>query len=409
MANPKAYLPPSLLESTIHSLLNSISFPIPKSVTLLPSSAAYHTIYILSYPSLAFLKHHIKWKLSSSVSSQTEIILRIAGNHFPLIKTQNECAVLKWLARNTSIPVPSIFHYDATSSNPIGHEYMLMSKLSGQPFSSMRASVSASEYEPHLSALVEQVADIVAELASHTWSHFGGLQETPEEGIIPGPIIDENMWQAPELHLFWSPSIINPDYQTDKPITQSDLNITGPFPTYTSLCLAQASKYIFAICTHPSLSPIRDFLPQIQTFTAAMSHHAAELDQTAPILSHRDLHMGNIMYDPSTRRITGILDWEFSAIVPAPRWDPQRAFMWDAEGGDGRAALAERVMRRCAEKGSPFEAMTRYATERQENMQLAMNYLRAIVEVLPRGEGDVKPWQDWRGRMLVCMEAVGAD
>jgi hypothetical protein len=115
------------------------------------------------------------------------------------------------------------------------------------------------------------------------------------------------------------------------------------------------------------------------------------------------------MYDPSSRRITGILDWEFSAIVPAQRWDPQRAFMWDPDEGEGKMALVERVARRCMEKGVAFEAMTKFGSKRQENMQLAMNYPRAIVEALPRGEWDVKPWENWRGRMLECMDAVCAD
>lgn len=64
--------------------------------------------------------------------------------------------------------------------------------------------------------------------------------------------------------------------------------------------------------------------------------------------------MGNIMHDPVSPRTTGILDCEFSTIVPAQRWHPQRAFIWDIGEGEGKAAFIDRAMRRCAERGVPI-------------------------------------------------------
>ena len=45
-------------------------------------------------------------------------------------------------------------------------------------------------------------------------------------------------------------------------------------------------------------------------------------------------------------------------------------------------------------------------SKRQENMQLAMSYLRAIVEVLPRGQAEERPWREWMRPMAECVDGV---
>lgn len=40
---------------------------------------------------------------------------------------------------------------------------------------------------------------------------------------------------------------------------------------------------------------------------------------TRNVLAHKDLHVANTTYNEFNERITGILDWEFSGIVPIQR------------------------------------------------------------------------------------------
>jgi hypothetical protein len=162
MANPRSYLPASVSDSAILALLERLSFPVPASIILLTTSAAYHIIYKLSYPP------SVRTPLSNLLPSScpTTLILRIAGLHFPSIKTHNECAILKWLSTYTQIPVPEVLHYDTTLQNVLGYEYMLMSMVTGNSFEAIRKELPRPQYEDHLERFLDQIVDFISELGS---------------------------------------------------------------------------------------------------------------------------------------------------------------------------------------------------------------------------------------------------
>lgn len=142
---------------------------------------------------------------------------------------------------------------------------------------------------------------------------------------------------------------------------------------------------------HEALSPMRNLIPRIEAFIAAMDRHKEELNNTRLVLAHRDLNFGNIMYDVSRKRITAVLDWEFGA------------FMWSGVDNEEKIGLWEGVERRCREKGIRFFEDVEYRGKRQEHIQLAMNHFRAIVEVMPRGQAD-RPVETWREEILKHMD-----
>ena len=47
----------------------------------------------------------------------------------PRIKTESEIATLAYLRTHTDVPVPEVYHYDASPYNRLGGEYILMSKV----------------------------------------------------------------------------------------------------------------------------------------------------------------------------------------------------------------------------------------------------------------------------------------
>ncbi|KAI9745285.1 MAG: hypothetical protein M1818_001565 [Claussenomyces sp. TS43310] len=408
MADPRLYLPPSHSGERIHGLLQTLSLPRPTDIVPLASSAAFHRIYILSYPASA-LQPHLPSQHFPSQISDTDLILRISGPHFTSIKTRNEIGFLKWVAQNTDVPVPEVVAYDATTNNELGHEFMITTRLRGVSFDGVReqlqAAGKAAQYEAHLSQFLLQMGDILEMLQRRTWSHIGGLQvrgpedrdDAAAEIIVPGPVIDEQMWLQPELATIWGPHE-----------THGSVNVGGPFASYTESLGAEADRHVHAIQRLSSLAALRQDLPRILAFRAALREHAAQLNETRLILAHRDLHFGNVMWDPEGMRITGILDWEFAGVVPIQRWDPVRAFLWNCVEADESKVEKARLAERVRESHGAFLEETRWSSPRQEHMQLAINFMRAIVQVLPRGQID-RPWEKWRESMLEHIDHVCAD
>lgn len=125
------------------------------------------------------------------------------------------------------------------------------------------------------------------------------------------------------------------------------------------------------------------------------------MNTTRYILAHRDLHFGNILYDSDTSKITAILGWEFAAGVPAPLWDPRKAFLWNGHPNDPDSNAKQRKITRefgemvtkaiynhkkkkCSKTRLLSDTKT-YSSKYQYAMQELVNNLRAITEMCPRG------------------------
>lgn len=175
---------PDFSEATIVSLLESLSLGPPTSIKSMKVTAVFHSIYVLTYP------------------PDTEYILRIAGNHFPSIKTENEAAILTWLKENTNVPVPDVIVFDPTTNNQLGQEYMILSRCPGVALSDIYDSLTVDQ----LDHIVVQLIDILSELHRHPFSHIGGFtfsRESEERReIIPGPVLDEHLWFVHDIQKY---------------------------------------------------------------------------------------------------------------------------------------------------------------------------------------------------------------
>ncbi|KIJ57294.1 hypothetical protein M422DRAFT_148887 [Sphaerobolus stellatus SS14] len=356
MGTPIDYLPPSLGDESIHALLTSVDLPAASQISKLQVTAEYHSIYRISFKVENFTEN-----------LPNQVVLRVAGRHLPETKTLNEVAIISWLSANTRIPVPIVIRYDASCNNPIGHEFIIQEWIPGDTLSSLYKELS----ETQLDGII------------------GGLTVDKKGEIVVGRVLEETFWYEPDIEKYWSAKDLE---DGTPPQTIETLNIDGPFNTYVDYISAHMAKYVHAIEIHKSLDFMRPLLLRIRAFIKEISDpkHAVELNNIKLRLSHKDLHFANIMYDKEANLITAILDWEFGGIVPFTRWNPTRAFPWTARGDPSDKVEWTRLWnmfeRKCEERGVTIVKDQEYSAPRQEAMQKAANFLRAIVEVCPRGQ-----------------------
>lgn len=438
MGTPAAYLPPALSTQSITELTATLGLPTPTKIDALRVLAEYHSIYLLRYEGPGAREIPARADPDGSVT----LVLRVSGRHLPRVKTLNEVGVMAWVRQNTSIPVPAVVRFSASEDNPIGHEFTLLEKAPGASLDSLYGTLT----EAAKRRVVEQLADFLIELHAKPWvpGHVGGLvsaqqqqqqqQRHRDDGTTtttttcPGPPLEETFWQAPDVEKYWPGETI------------ASLNpLDGPYASYTAYVHAALECYIHAVDTHPSLARFREppadaggtdtLLSHMRRFARALedpsSPHRAALDDVTYVLAHKDLHFANIMCELDSvgegegedegkedtvvvvPRITAVLDWEFSGVVPAPRWNPVRAFLWnggrDAEAKEERARMEALFEAVCMEKGAARLLEEVRPNALQESMQTAINHIRAIVEVCPRGEAQDKV-EGWREVAKAAME-----
>ncbi|KAF1955173.1 kinase-like protein [Byssothecium circinans] len=315
MGTPSDYLPGPVSDDAINQLLLSIGLPKATEIVAPKVTAQYHSIHLIVVPKNPRTVH-------------TRLVLRVSGKHLPTIKTENEMAVMTWIKRNTSVPVPDIVAYDSSDANKLGHEYSLLSLVSGTTLSDIYASLT----ETQMLLILGQLADYLSQLHEQRWNAIGGLRMDKNGAIVVDRIVDETFWQAPDVDKLWPGETVD------------SVNLGGPYPTYIDLISAQIKTYIHLIQAHKSLAPMQDAVPRLEAFVQALPAHAEELNRVQLRLAHKDLHFANILYDVESDRVTSILDWEFSGVVPFTKWNPRRSFLWNGKEGEDSVPEKSRLL-----------------------------------------------------------------
>jgi hypothetical protein len=85
-------------------------------------------------------------------------IMRVSLPVCPRSKTESEVATLEWVYQHTNLPVPRVKAYDSSRNNPLGFEWILMTKIEGKPLSECWRSMRTGARE----RLVKQIAAFTA-------------------------------------------------------------------------------------------------------------------------------------------------------------------------------------------------------------------------------------------------------
>lgn len=111
------------------------------------------------------------WKDASPVSGDTvHLVLKVTNPLWKERKTENQVAVTKYVAKNTSIPVPEIIDF-CTSSAEFGFEYILMNRIRGEPLRDVFATLT----EEIKLKCVRRMAEFAKEMMHVRFDRLGGF------------------------------------------------------------------------------------------------------------------------------------------------------------------------------------------------------------------------------------------
>ncbi|KAK3358404.1 hypothetical protein B0T24DRAFT_685481 [Lasiosphaeria ovina] len=288
----------------------------------------------------------------------SELLLRVTVPWAPYYGVENEVATTLYVSK-LEIPVPKIYFFDSSGSNPLGLDLILLERIPGTTAEDLLQKLQnpqgpyrgknfdANEVERGLAS--EAVGYLSEDLwdASKTFTHFGSLYRDwgHAKNFFVGPLID---------HLLFAPTVGGicidrgpyPDWLSmfegafeyrmgldwDKiraaaphdhhgqPKAAADGRKTGAKP-------AETEKRIRAL-----------YLRTQKELAALAAGNDGEAAALKPRMTHGDCHGGNVIVSPPPdSQIQAIIDWESASILPACMF-PRRP---DIAAGHGFEALPE--------------------------------------------------------------------
>ncbi|KAF8473663.1 phosphotransferase enzyme family-domain-containing protein [Russula ochroleuca] len=283
----------------------------------------------------AFNKLFLLQPLGNSGANPESFILRVILPVDPYFKTASEVATLQFVRKNTPIPVPRVIAFDSSADNELGFEWILMTKLPGVTLKSLWES-SELEWESR-SQLTKTLAGYVKQLTSFKFPVMGNMYPSnrPEfERISWLKHLSSETRFVPlpdNAEFAIGPVATIPFFYGDRLRLQ---NGRGPFQTSSSYLTSLLRLHISSTTNRKSAvstddeyeeDDISEFEDAISAYESLLSvlpiffPREASGDAETFSLFHDDISSDNILVDPTTHRITGIVDWECVSLQP--RWE----------------------------------------------------------------------------------------
>ncbi|TFK34386.1 kinase-like domain-containing protein [Crucibulum laeve] len=305
------------------------------------AQGGFNTVYILTF------KDHddVVARLSASrienpANKNQELVVE---------RKKSECAIHRFLAEKTTIPVPHIYYFTPYFDNPVGVPFMFMERVHGQTLADVWFSLSSEQQIKVFNSII----GYNAQLLQLEFSAVGFLYHG-DGGFTVGP-----------LGSSCSDGRVLPGFR-------------GPFTTTTSYLLTHAEAHL-----HSIIHNIENWKAQrleyawnncgadgisaeyattwLQLFCKGIRGLSAE--PISAVLYHDDLSLGNVMvsYEDPTN-VVAVIDWDGSSIMPLWEDFPLQRFIADTmwEEDDKNLANQGRSMQKSLySKANPKWAYSR--------------------------------------------------
>jgi aminoglycoside phosphotransferase (APT) family kinase protein len=218
--------------------------------------------------------------------------------HSESLLLESEIATMRYVRENSSIPVPDVYGYDTSFTNPLGHPYMFLEMVVGT--AAMWATMSCTLDQRH--KLIRNMASIVHELGTLTFPAIGQLRcsATGPGKVAVGQLVSRRG------------------------------EIVGPFSTSTEYYHSRARLIVDHLKSgynEPAATPgvdknthstQEDKQQALAVRAATILAERSIIDGTyaGPFpLKHPDLSFQNVLVDENFV-VVAVLDWSFASTVP---------------------------------------------------------------------------------------------
>jgi len=271
------------------------------------SSAVELTVKFLAEGS--FNKVYTVDTKTTSTSPIKSYIFRATLPVEPGDKVRNEVATLDYIKRRTKIPVPAVIAYDYSSENELGFEWILMEKIPGASLHGIWPRLS----DTSKAAITREIASYVLQIRKNCVFHeIVGLYHDSHAEFTVGPIVTQSMFINGRRQLI---SRTRGPYHHDSDYARAliDLQVadihflktmSSNDPNFDEDLLEDGPAILHA------MEGMLFLLPKI------FPRDGEKNEPFRTVLLHPDISLNNIMVDPNTLKVAGIIDWECTNASP---------------------------------------------------------------------------------------------
>jgi serine/threonine protein kinase len=247
-------------------------------------------------------------------SNKKEAVARLPYKHLRLqYRLQSEVGAMKFAAAKLSYKwkslVPEVYAWDSDPQNPVGSPYSIMEKMSGTTLASQFSTLS-KERKISIAKQLARFTSALYQLGSE-FTQIGGVY-CKDDHFEVGPLIrnwPEEARQRPEVD--------------NGPWESTHDFLAGQFEQLMRLWQdfyapqVNAKKYFLGT----NIDEIMQFIIQAASLIPQFDPRVLTGDPDADTrrgFVHTDLHAGNILINPISATLTGIIDWEAAGVLSEP-------------------------------------------------------------------------------------------
>ncbi|RTE69032.1 hypothetical protein BHE90_016588 [Fusarium euwallaceae] len=240
-------------------------------------------------------------------------------------KVEAELATMRYVSAKTTIPVPKVHAYSFSHGSPVGTAFIIMEYIEGQSLQELGfrkvADFDATYYKPTrlTKSLYDQLADVYLQLRQLEFPSVGALGVQNPDGI---PLHTRNPDEIQVLHRPLSIEVALQEFE--------GLDPGAKLPPKTTFSTARDFAEFLLWLSDNELEKSPDMLmDQWGGRNILYARHYFRrfildtwLDSNANegpfVLMHGDIlqHPNNLLFNKNVQ-LVGVLDWEFSYVMPA--------------------------------------------------------------------------------------------